>query len=59
MDIVALSGLNGHAFGSFKAKGESYMWLRGDLPLTSPTLEYLSTDIVPTRRIFPSKTYGT
>lgn len=33
MDIVALSGLNGHAFGSFKAKGGSHMWLRDALPL--------------------------
>ncbi|OJD33672.1 uncharacterized protein BKCO1_2800031 [Diplodia corticola] len=29
--IVALSGLNGHAYGSFKRKGGEYMWLRDDL----------------------------
>lgn len=30
--IVALSGLNGHAFGSFKQKKGGRMWLRDDLP---------------------------
>lgn len=37
--IIALSGLGGHAFGSFKEKGGSYMWLRDSLPydLTSET----------------------
>ncbi|KAL7939468.1 Alpha/Beta hydrolase protein [Trichoderma chlorosporum] len=32
IDIIALSGLGGHAFGSFKEKGGSYMWLRDSLP---------------------------
>lgn len=32
MDIIALSGLNGHAFGSFKSKGRPYMWVRDSLP---------------------------
>lgn len=31
LEVVALSGLNGHAFGSFKRKGGDYMWLRDDL----------------------------
>ncbi|VUC27567.1 unnamed protein product [Clonostachys rosea] len=30
--IIALSGLNGHAFGSFKARGSPWMWLRDALP---------------------------
>lgn len=29
--VFAISGLNGHAFGSFKKKNESYMWLRDAL----------------------------
>lgn len=29
--LVALSGLNGHAFGSFKAKGLNFMWIRDNL----------------------------
>ncbi|KAG8350059.1 hypothetical protein FVEN_g11795 [Fusarium venenatum] len=36
LDIIALSGLNGHAFGSFKRKGGRYMWLRDDLPISMP-----------------------
>lgn len=32
IDIVAISGLNGHAFGSFKQVGRRRMWLRDDLP---------------------------
>ncbi|XEU94786.1 hypothetical protein FSHL1_000070 [Fusarium sambucinum] len=36
LDIIALSGLNGHAFGSFKHKGDQYMWLRDDLPISIP-----------------------
>ncbi|GME53090.1 nacht and ankyrin domain containing protein [Neofusicoccum parvum] len=36
MDLIAISGLGGHAFGSFKRKGESYMWLRDDLPKSFP-----------------------
>ncbi|OJD35887.1 nacht and ankyrin domain containing protein [Diplodia corticola] len=31
-DLVAISGLNGHAFGALKKKKDSYMWLRDDLP---------------------------
>ena len=29
---LAISGLGGHAFGSFKEKGGSHMWLCDDLP---------------------------
>ncbi|KAI5460666.1 hypothetical protein BGZ63DRAFT_488681 [Mariannaea sp. PMI_226] len=32
LDVVALSGLGGHAFGSFKERGGDYMWLRDSLP---------------------------
>lgn len=34
--LIALSGLNGHAFGSFKVKGDSFMWLRDSLPAKLP-----------------------
>lgn len=32
VDVVAISGLGGHAFGSFKQRGRDYMWLRDALP---------------------------
>ncbi|KAK4446083.1 hypothetical protein QBC34DRAFT_486914 [Podospora aff. communis PSN243] len=32
VDVVALSGLGGHAFGSFNERGGTYMWLRDSLP---------------------------
>ncbi|RDL34402.1 uncharacterized protein BP5553_07530 [Venustampulla echinocandica] len=32
VDCIAISGLGGHAFGSFKEKGGSYMWLCDELP---------------------------
>ncbi|KAL1649447.1 hypothetical protein SLS58_001502 [Diplodia intermedia] len=32
-DLIAISGLAGHAFGSFKARGSDFMWLRDDLPV--------------------------
>ncbi|KAK3353544.1 hypothetical protein B0T25DRAFT_214835 [Lasiosphaeria hispida] len=32
VDIVALSGLGGHAFGSFKERKGTHMWLRDSLP---------------------------
>ncbi|PHH75427.1 hypothetical protein CDD80_2380 [Ophiocordyceps camponoti-rufipedis] len=32
LDVVAISGLGGHAFGSFKERGGSHMWLRDALP---------------------------
>ncbi|KAF4546210.1 Protein serac1 [Lasiodiplodia theobromae] len=33
---IALSGLNAHAFGSFKARSDSFMWLRDALPMDLP-----------------------
>ncbi|KAL6887937.1 hypothetical protein GGI43DRAFT_426058 [Trichoderma evansii] len=41
--IVALSGLGGHAFRSFKERGGSHMWLRDSLPfdLTLETSDQL------------------
>ncbi|RKK93754.1 hypothetical protein BFJ68_g15424 [Fusarium oxysporum] len=30
--VIAISGLGGHAFGSFKERGGDYMWLRDSLP---------------------------
>ncbi|KAF4541448.1 Protein serac1 [Lasiodiplodia theobromae] len=36
LDLVAVSGLGGHAFGSFKARGGSFMWLRDALPKDLP-----------------------
>ncbi|KAL6826497.1 hypothetical protein V8C40DRAFT_244386 [Trichoderma camerunense] len=32
VDIIAISGLGGHAFGSFKERGGQHMWLRDALP---------------------------
>ncbi|KAL7934394.1 ankyrin repeat-containing domain protein [Trichoderma chlorosporum] len=32
VDILAISGLGGHAFGSFKERGGEHMWLRDALP---------------------------
>ena len=40
-DCVAVCGLGGHAFGSFKEKGTSYMWLRDSLPKDLPNLRIL------------------
>lgn len=34
--LIALSGLNGHAFGSFKAKGLDFMWIRDALAAEFP-----------------------
>ncbi|KAF9641127.1 hypothetical protein BFW01_g486 [Lasiodiplodia theobromae] len=36
LEVVALSGLNGHAFGSFKQRGGDFMWLRDDLARSLP-----------------------
>lgn len=41
VDCVAVCGLGGHAFGSFKEKGTSYMWLRDSLPKDLPNLRIL------------------
>lgn len=32
LDIVAITGLGGHAFGSFKERAGTHMWLRDALP---------------------------
>ncbi|KAF2193038.1 hypothetical protein K469DRAFT_551882 [Zopfia rhizophila CBS 207.26] len=32
VDVIAISGLGGHAFGSFKERGGEHMWLRDSLP---------------------------
>ncbi|KAK0729438.1 hypothetical protein B0H67DRAFT_476537 [Lasiosphaeris hirsuta] len=32
VDVIAMSGLGGHAFGSFKQRGGNHMWLRDALP---------------------------
>ena len=34
MDIIAVPGLNGHAFGSWKERNGEFMWLRDGLPET-------------------------
>ncbi|KAH7013380.1 hypothetical protein EDB80DRAFT_369920 [Ilyonectria destructans] len=36
VDIIAISGLGGHAFGSFKERGGAFMWLRDALPSDIP-----------------------
>ncbi|EOD51789.1 putative nacht and ankyrin domain containing protein [Neofusicoccum parvum UCRNP2] len=40
-DLIAISGLNGHAFGSFKKKNGPYMWLRDDLPKKLPGIRVI------------------
>jgi hypothetical protein len=39
--LIAISGLGGHAFGSFKERGRSYMWLRDSLPNDLPRTRIL------------------
>lgn len=34
--LIAVAGLNGHAFGSWKERGGSFMWLRDGLPQALP-----------------------
>ncbi|KAL9487937.1 hypothetical protein ACSS6W_000214 [Trichoderma asperelloides] len=36
VDIIAVTGLAGHAFGSWKSKNEPHMWLRDFLPQSVP-----------------------
>ncbi|KAI9891067.1 MAG: hypothetical protein M1814_003418 [Vezdaea aestivalis] len=36
LDCIAITGLNGHAFGSFKQRSGNYMWLRDTLPTDLP-----------------------
>ncbi|KAL6896361.1 hypothetical protein GGI43DRAFT_385900 [Trichoderma evansii] len=35
IDIIAVSGLSSHPFGSWKARGGTYMWLRDELAKTA------------------------
>ncbi|VUC26118.1 unnamed protein product, partial [Clonostachys rosea] len=42
VDIIAVTGLSGHAFGSWKARGESAMWLRDFLPDSVPRARILT-----------------
>ncbi|KAI1204287.1 uncharacterized protein F4807DRAFT_353339 [Annulohypoxylon truncatum] len=37
-DLIAVSGLASHAFGSLKARNGSYMWLRDALPVQFPKM---------------------
>lgn len=41
VSLVAISGLGGHAFGSFKSRGGEHMWLCDDLPLDLPGVRVL------------------
>ncbi|KAK1458001.1 hypothetical protein CMEL01_15348 [Colletotrichum melonis] len=41
VDVIAMSGLGGHAFGSFKERGGPFMWLRDALPLDIPNARVL------------------
>lgn len=41
IDCVVVCGLGGHAFGSFKQKGNSYMWLRDSLSKDLPNLRII------------------
>ncbi|ETS75921.1 hypothetical protein PFICI_12865 [Pestalotiopsis fici W106-1] len=36
VNLIAISGLGGHAFGSFKERGGPFMWLRDVLPFDFP-----------------------
>lgn len=39
--VIAISGLGGHAFGSFKERQGPFMWLRDALPLDAPVARIL------------------
>ncbi|PTB52845.1 hypothetical protein M431DRAFT_58133, partial [Trichoderma harzianum CBS 226.95] len=41
VDVIAVSGLGGHAFGSFKERHGSFMWLRDALPIDFPRARIL------------------
>ena len=41
--IIAVHGLGGHAYGSFKERGGSYMWLEDSLPASLMASRELST----------------
>lgn len=40
--IIAVTGLAGHAFGSWKSRGRSAMWLRDFLPQSVPDARILT-----------------
>ncbi|KFZ01163.1 hypothetical protein V500_00867 [Pseudogymnoascus sp. VKM F-4518 (FW-2643)] len=42
VEIIAVTGLAGHAFGSWKARGSPYMWLRDFLPAEIPNARILT-----------------
>ncbi|KFY07164.1 hypothetical protein V492_07388, partial [Pseudogymnoascus sp. VKM F-4246] len=42
VDCLAISGLGGHAFGSFKEKDGSHMWLCDDLPYNLETARIIT-----------------
>ncbi|KAH0609232.1 uncharacterized protein H6S33_012718 [Morchella sextelata] len=42
LSIIAVTGLAGHAFGSWKSRGENTMWLRDFLPEHVPTARILT-----------------
>lgn len=42
VDIIAVTGLAGHAFGSWKSKNNPDMWLRDFLPASIPNLRVLT-----------------
>ncbi|KAL7910421.1 ankyrin repeat-containing domain protein [Trichoderma velutinum] len=48
VDIIAISGLGGHAFGSFKERGGEHMWLRDSLPydITGESGEHIARIMV-------------
>ncbi|KAG7009638.1 hypothetical protein G7Y79_00002g007530 [Physcia stellaris] len=41
VDIIAVTGLGGHAFGSWKSRGGSHMWLRDSLAFDLPGIRIL------------------
>ncbi|KAH0557097.1 hypothetical protein GP486_005115 [Trichoglossum hirsutum] len=42
VDVIAVTGLAGHAFGSWKSRDKPYMWLRDFLPESIPDARILS-----------------
>ncbi|KAK4061045.1 hypothetical protein Trihar35433_9970 [Trichoderma harzianum] len=42
VDIIAVTGLAGHAFGSWKSKNKPDMWLRDFLPISIPNARVLT-----------------
>lgn len=44
LSILAISGLGGHAFGSFKQRGGEHMWLRDALPRDIVALRQASNE---------------